>query len=91
MQVIGELQPIPDDDGTIVYPIASLTKLLVAIALHVIMDPIYSVFSIPLLSLGRFVLGESRKTLSLKVLKFRVCLGRAWRDQDLVSLQEQLR
>lgn len=43
MQVIGELQPVPADDATIVYPIASLTTMLVAIALHVIMDRIYSV------------------------------------------------
>lgn len=34
----GELQHFPADDGTFVYPIASVTKLLIAVALHLIMD-----------------------------------------------------
>ena len=38
MQATGELQLLADDDGALVYPIGSLTKLLVAIALHLIVD-----------------------------------------------------
>lgn len=37
-QATGELQPLDDDDGTLVYQIGSLTKFLVAMALHLIMD-----------------------------------------------------
>ena len=34
----GHLQCFPEDDGTIVYPIGSMTKAFIAIALHLIID-----------------------------------------------------